>query len=97
VVWWIEWGDSLEALEAMQAEGIPVKALENAPRYRPDLAAYLSCYMDVSAERSFNGQVTFSAVSHWCDVYDCDVSDFWPVVRIADIQVRKWQRSNSGK
>ena len=97
MTWWIEWGDSLEALEEMQEEGIPVKALENAPPYRPDLAVYLTCYMDVSADRSFNGQITFQAVSNWCDTYECDVADFWPVVRNADTQVRKWLRSTSRK
>ena len=93
--WWIEWGSNVEGMRAAQAAGVEVPALANEPKDRPDLELYLHCYLDVSAERSFNGNITFGAVAIWCAAYEIEVGQVWSVLRVADIEIHKWQATRS--
>lgn len=93
----MEWGVNIEALQEMQAKGVKVRALEDAPVYREDIAVFVRAYSDLSSDRNFNGVIPFTAVMAWASLYGVPITECWEIVRIADIEVRKWQHSSSAK
>lgn len=97
IIWGIEWGEKVEALQAMQAKGKRVPALENMPRYRPDLAIYLRAYLDCSNSRTERGVIPFPAVAKWAEVFEVDIPECWEVLKVVDTEVNKWRHTNSAK
>jgi hypothetical protein len=93
VTWWLEWGKHVPGMRELAASGRPVPALQRAPREQPELDLFVHCYVDVSGDRAFNGAITFGAVARWCEAYGAAVPEVWPVVKVADDEVRRWHES----
>jgi hypothetical protein len=93
----MEWGEHHDKLQAMQAQGIEVAALERLPELPASAAFIARAYMDLGGERSAAGQLRWSAVMRWAHAVGADGFALWDALVIVDAEIRKWldQRHDS--
>ena len=66
----MEWGDKLNDLMLVEAQGIAPKALENLPELLPGLDFYFNAYKELQTERPIGmsvGPIPFSKIIYWAE------------------------------
>lgn len=91
----MEWGEHHDKLQAMQAQGIEVAALQRMPEL-PAWAEHIArAYMDLGGERSATGQLRWSAVMRWAHAVGADGFALWDALLIVDADIRRWLAQQS--
>jgi len=76
LLWELEYGGHLDALERAAARGMPVKALDNRPKTDPRNVLYLAVFRDCSRRRAENtSAIPISEIVAWLDLHQIDSID----------------------
>ena len=96
-MWYHQWGEHVDRLEAIAATGQRVRTLEQRPEITAEIMPYFMAFYDLRPEgEPHSGTITWRSVSQYCDDLEIpDKEQMFDILRRAQNYFAKWKTSSS--